>query len=76
MSFDGLPKALAENLKRRASLISDSKTITSKEDQEDEKKLRIDYLEKEIASEVLCNPAVEATPQKGSYQSLLERCLS
>ena len=65
---------VAGNVKRRASLMSDTTKDNLKEDQEDGKQLRIDKLENVVASEVVSNPSTET--QKGSYQNPLERCLT
>ena len=66
---------LAENLKRRASVILDSTESAIKENPEEGNELETDNFEKQAPTEVLCNPTIEATSQK-SYQSPLERCLS
>ena len=66
---------IAENIKRRASLIIDSAEHPLKEDPEDGGIFRIDDLEKNVSTEVLeHNAAEEKSPSR--YKNPLERCVS
>ena len=66
---------IAENIKRRASLIIDSAEHPLKEDSEDGGIFRIDDLDKHVATEVMdYNATEEKSP--GRYKNPLERCVS